>query len=71
MKFVMFGLLALAVTGFAIAVLSGAPESIIFATFLFMITVAMAAFVLARIRGTLNLQLDRRLPRALLSSDRR
>lgn len=71
MKFVMFGLLALALAGFMAAFFTGAPEPVLFASLLFLIVVAMATFVLSRIRGVLNLDLDRRLPRALLSSDRR
>lgn len=71
MKFVMFGVLALAAIGFAAALLVGAPQAVIAALAVFLAVVTIATFVLSRLRGTLNLELDQRLPRALLTSDRR
>ena len=71
MKFVMFGLLALVAASLAIALIASGPLKVVGILFMFMLAVATAAFVLNRFKGTMNLELDRRLPRALLTSDRR
>lgn len=71
MKFVTIGFLALAAVGPIAALLLGIELKIAGLMFLAMLVAAAVAFVISNLKATLNLELDRRLPRALLTSDRR
>lgn len=71
MKLVMFAVLALAAVGLAVALVIGARFDLVGAVLIALSALVLAAFVLSRFKGILNLELDRRLPRAFLTSDRR
>jgi hypothetical protein len=71
MKFVMFGFLVLAAIGLAVALVVGAPSQVVGVILLVLAVMLVGTFLLSKLRGILNLELDRRLPRALLTNDRR
>jgi hypothetical protein len=75
MKFVLFCFLALAAIGLAgglaIALVLGASSEVVGGLLIALSVLVLATFVLSRLKGILKLELDRRLPRALLTHDRR
>ena len=70
MKFLVFGFLALAALGLVAALIIGVALKIVGLLFLALVVVAAVSLVMSRFRGTLNLNLDDRLPRAYLPFDR-
>lgn len=67
-----FGFVAASlITGLVAALSLGASSKIVGGLFIALSILMLATFVLSRLRGVLNLELSRRLPRALLTHDRR
>jgi uncharacterized oligopeptide transporter (OPT) family protein len=71
MKFVMLGFLVLAAIALTVALVVGASSQVVGIILLVLAVMVIATFVVGKLRGILNLELDRRLPRALLTNDRR